>query len=274
MSKDPIQNGRVFSEENTQRLERFGFRFGEKGTHTSRTIMVPELTTLLRRCPVSATRADYTTEVMEHNCLGKQTASTRFLTNQRLGELYGLDPSVPLFRVMRHLWDIDEKGRHLLALLAAICRDPLLRVTGPVIIRMKHGEELARQQITDALRDSVGDRLNDDSLDKVVRNTSASWTQSGHLSGRSRKTRERAITTPAVTTFALLLTYMTGVRGMPAFESFIARLLDASPDELIHFAMDAKRLGLLDIKQSGGIITLSFDLLLTDVERKLLFGTD
>jgi len=211
---------------------------------------------------------------MEHNCLGKQTASTRFLTNQRLGELYGLDPSVPLFRIMRHLWDIEDKGHPLLALLAAICRDPLLRVTGPVIIRMKNGDELARQQITDALRESVGDRLNPDSLDKVVRNTSASWTQSGHLSGRSRKTREKVVTTPAVITFALLLAAMTGARGMPAFESFIARLLDASSDELIYLAMDAKRLGLLDIKQAGGIVTLSFDLLLNDVERKLLYGAD
>jgi len=211
---------------------------------------------------------------MEHNCLGKQTASTRFLTNQRLGELYGLDPSLPLFRIMRHLWDLDDKGRPMLALLSAICRDPLLRVTGPVIARMKKGEELARQQVTDALRESVGERLNPDSLDKVVRNTSASWTQSGHLSGRSRKTRERVAATPAVTTFALLLAYMTGVRGMPAFESFMTRLLDASPDELVYLAMDAKRMGLLDIKQAGGIVTLSFDLLLTDVERKLLYGAD
>lgn len=272
MSKDPIQNGGGFVEDTVQRLECFGFRFGEKGTHTSRTIMVPELTTLLHKCPASATRADYATEVIDHNCLGKQTASTRFLTNQRLGELYGLDPSTPLFRVMRHLWDLDEKGKPLIALLAAICRDPLLRVTGPVIIRMKPGEELARQQIIDALRDSVGDRLNPDSLDKVVRNTSASWTQSGHLAGRSRKTRERVTTTPAVTTFALLLAYMTGARGMPAFECFLAQILDASPDELIYSAMDAKRFGLLDIKHAGGIVTLSFDLLLTDVERKLLYG--
>jgi hypothetical protein len=35
-------------------------------------------------------------------------------------ELYGLGPTIPLFRVLRRLWDLDSGGRPLLALLAAI----------------------------------------------------------------------------------------------------------------------------------------------------------
>ena len=35
--------------------------------------------------------------IIDQNCLGKQTVSTRKLTCQRLSELYGLDPSIPLF---------------------------------------------------------------------------------------------------------------------------------------------------------------------------------
>lgn len=272
MAKDPILSS-GFDEDAVQRLERFGFRFGDKGTHTSRTIMVEELKNLLRICPVQATRPEYTVEVIEHNCLAKHTASTRFLTNQRLGELYGLDAGIPLFRIMRRFWESADKGRSLLALLTALARDPLLRVTAPAVIRMRPGEELSRQQFTDALNETAADRLNPDSLDKVVRNTAASWTQSGHLVGRSRKTRQKVQPTPAVATFALLLGYVMGIRGQGLLNTLWTNVLDTSPDELTYLAMDAKRYGIMDIKQSGGILAVSFDAVLTDAERKLINGT-
>mgnify|MGYP000963277099 CR=1 FL=1 len=69
-----------------------GFRFGDKGTHTSRTIMLSELTQVMMAVPPSPQRADYISSVIEDNCLGKPTASTRRLTLQRLSELYALDP--------------------------------------------------------------------------------------------------------------------------------------------------------------------------------------
>src|SRR5690606_27218112 len=92
---------------------RAGLRFGDKGTHTSRTIMLAELTELLATVPDSSTRKDYAKAIIDENALGKNTASTRRLTNQRLGELYGLDPKIPLCRVLRRLWAIDEAGRPL-----------------------------------------------------------------------------------------------------------------------------------------------------------------
>jgi hypothetical protein len=76
-------------EEALSRWAQLGFRFGDKGTHTSRTIMLDELNAVLAHCPPDAPRSDYTAEIIEHNLLGKRTASTRRLTNQRLGELYG-----------------------------------------------------------------------------------------------------------------------------------------------------------------------------------------
>ena len=88
-----------------------GFRFGAKGTHTSRTIMLAELTTLLQTTSRLSDRAEYASAIIEANRLAKRTVSTRRLTNQRLAELYGLDPSIPLFRVLRKLWDTDGAGR-------------------------------------------------------------------------------------------------------------------------------------------------------------------
>jgi hypothetical protein len=40
----------------------------------------------------------------------------------------------------------------------------------------------------------------------------------------------------------------------------------------VFLAMDAKRYGLMDIKQSGGMIAVSFDNALTAAERKVAYG--
>lgn len=249
------------------RLRNAGFRWGEKGTHTSRTIMLDEVRAVLANCQPDATHAHYLSAIHEDNCLGKRTTATRKLSSQRLSELYALDPEVPLFRVMRRCWYADRDGQAVLALLLALARDPLLRVTAPPVLRMRPGEELARQQMTDALNRAVGSRLNESTLDKVVRNTASSWTQSGHLKGRGRKVRQTVAPTAASTAFALLLGYLSGTRGAALFETLWAQVLDALPGELMHLAMGARRLGFLDMSQSGGVIDVAFSRLLAPDER-------
>ena len=251
----------------------WGFRSGDRGTHTSRTIMLDELSHLLDAVAGDAVRADYAHAVMAHNCLGKRTGATRKLSLQRLTELYALDPQVILFRVLRDLWVRNETSRPLLALLLALARDPLLRATATAVVRTPYGNEFARQSMKDALTDEVGDRLNEATLDKVVRNASSSWTQAGHFRGRGRKTRQRVEATPAATTFALLLGFAVGRRGRLLFETPWTAVLDTSPDDLVDVAVDAKRLGLLDLKQSGSMIDVSFPALITDKERDLSHGT-
>jgi len=250
------------------RLRDAGFRWGHKGTHTSRTIMLDELRLVFAKCRPDAMRDDYLYAIDEDNCLGKRTSATRKLSSQRLSELYALDPEVPLFRVMRRCWYSGRDGQPLLAALLALARDPLLRITAPVVLRMRPGEELARQQMTDALNRAVGSRLSESTLDKVVRNAASSWTQSGHLNGRGRKVRQRVVPTPATTTYALLLGYLAGMRGAPLFESLWARVLDAPAGELMHLAVDARRLGFLDMSQSGGVIDVSFSRLVSQGERR------
>jgi hypothetical protein len=251
-----------------------GFRFGDRGTHTSRTIMLAEMTELLAVVPRDAHRGAYAAAIIEDNVLGKATTSTRRLTNQRLGELYALDPAVSVFRLFRRLWDVDERGRPLLALYCALARDPLLRATAKPIHAMPIGTELARQQMTDAIREAVGDRLNDEILDKVVRNASSSWTQSGHLQGRGRKIRRKVDPTPTTITYALLLGYLLGLRGILLFKSPWCRILDAGTEELIAVAGDAKRLGLLDLKHAGDVVEIGFPALLTEEERRQSHGAD
>ena len=276
MKYDPIlkENAHLPESVESQPWIKAGFRIGDIGTHTSRTIMLKELELLIADQGTQASRADYVSAIIDQNCLGKKTVSTRKLSCQRLSELYCLNPSILLFRVLRSLWQVDENGRPLLALLTGLARDPLLRVTATPVLQMHSGEELMRQKLTDALRQSVENRLNDSTLDTVVRNISSSWTQSGHLKGRVRKYRQKVNPTPIVTAYALLLGYILGARGSGLFNTLWAKVLDTPAEKLITLATDAKRLGFLDLSQAGGVVEVSFTRMLTEDERRLIHGTD
>ena len=91
--------------------------------------------------------------------------------------------------------------------------------------------------MTEALSEVAGDRLNEATLDKVVRNASSSWQQSGHLRGRSRKTRQRVRATRAATAYALLLGFGTGSRGCLLFETPWCSILDATVGELLELGV-------------------------------------
>jgi len=233
-----------------------GLRFGDKGTHTSRTIMLRELTDLLTTVPESASREDYASAIVEDNVLGKQTVSTRRLTNQRLGELYGLDPQIPIFRVFRRLWEIDEAGRPLLALLCALGRDPLLRVTASTILSLEAGEELVRITFVEDIRQSTGNRLNESTLDKVARNAGSSWTQSGHLEGRVRKIRKHVEPTPGAVAFALWIGSLFSFSGEELLLTPWTSVFDRTPEMLLDTVLRAKQLRLLHARVGGGVVEI------------------
>src|SRR5690606_30024344 len=92
----------------------FGFRNGARGTHSSRTIMLDELSLLAMSCQL---RGDIRKAILEDNVLGKSTSSGRTLTLQRLKELYSFDPSSPIFGVFMGLYHRDPTALPQLALL-------------------------------------------------------------------------------------------------------------------------------------------------------------
>ena len=237
-------------------LPKAGYRFGGRGTHTSRTMMLAELTDLLSALPTSATRADYEAAIVDHNSLGKSTTASRRLTNQRLGELYGLDQTIPVFRVLRRIWEIDGAGRPLLAMICALTRDPLLRATAESVLSLPVRTELVRSAFLGALRDVVGARLNDAVLDKVARNAASSWSQSGHLLGRMRKIRQRVEPTPGAVAYALWLGTVEALRGEALLSSRWTAVLDRSGQELVPLLLHAKQLGLLHARVGGGVIEI------------------
>ncbi len=237
-------------------MERAGFRFGARGTQASRTIMLRELTELFTVVPPDAARDEYCTAIVDENALGKATYATRRSSRQRLREMYGLDPALAVFRVLRRLWDIDPHGRPLLAMLCALARDPLLRSTAPPVLALAPGDELVRSRFAAVIRAAVGSRLNDAVLDKVARNAASSWAQSGHLAGRMRKVRRRVRPTPGAAAMALWLGEQEGRAGLSLLDSDWAAVLDARGRALLSPTLEAKRLGLIRARASGNVVEI------------------
>lgn len=246
--------------------EALGFRTGKKGVHNSRTLTLKDLTTLLQHLPADAPNAAYRAAAEEDNVLAKKTASTRHYVVQRLSQLYGLDPSIPLFRTFRALWDESDEGRPLLALLLALARDPILRTTAPPILGMDRGDPLDKDKLAATIKEVEGERFNETSIRKITQMSASSWTQSGHLKGRSNKIRQRPTCTVTTTAYALLLGYMAGLRGQLLFDTLWIEALDAPEHEVHEYAHHASRRGLLTYRNAGGIIEVDFSPILTSEE--------
>ena len=126
--------------------------------------MFDDLAAVFAATKPTAARTDYVSAIIEGNCLGKPTTSTRKLSLQRLTELYALDPSVALFRVFRRLCQLDSVARPLLAHMCAIARDPLLAATVTPVLSLMPGAEFQRDAMKKALLDVVGERFNESIL--------------------------------------------------------------------------------------------------------------
>ncbi|MBI1292830.1 hypothetical protein GC173_16570 [bacterium] len=249
--------------------EAFGLKVGDRGAHTSRTMMLAELSALFAAAPSSAGREDLRSLVVDQNVLGKRTGANRRIAFKRLSEMYGLDPKIPIYRILRALW-ADLPSHPTLALLSAAARDPLLHLTVPVIVNATHGLMITKQHFEATLREGVGERLNEAMIAKVARYTASSWTQSGHLTGRVKKTRSRAVATPHTVAFALLLSRIEGRHGAALFESDWIRLQDRSSQEVQLLAQRASSIGLIRYKAIGSIHEVHFDGLLTGEEEAKL----
>jgi len=196
------------------------------------------------------------TQVLQDNLLVKTTVSGRAITYQRLRELYGLDETIPLFRVLTLLWQRDNASLPLLGILAALARDPLLRATALPILGLPVGSELARDAVRDAVVGAVGIRLNDATVEKAVRNAASSWAQSGHLKGRTFKRRTQVQATPASLAFAIWLANAAGFKGETVLSSGWITVLDLEGTELRRLLDSARIAGLIVVRQIGSCVEL------------------
>lgn len=244
---------------NDKQLARFGFRFERGGTHSSRTMMLNELAALLSYVDRSeAKKADYLHAIEANNCLGKRSGKTRRLTYRHLAELYSLDTNHLLFRALLYFWQRDEEGRPMLALLATYARDSIFRTSASMILKAPKGSIITRDSVEEWLDSLEPGRFSKATLKSTAQNINSSWTKSGHLTGRNKKTRSRAIPTPSSAAYALLLGYLTGARGQGLFSSEYTKLLDCSKEQVIELAEQASRRGWITYKRVGNVIEVLF----------------
>ncbi|MEA1867905.1 MAG: hypothetical protein U9N19_07395 [Thermodesulfobacteriota bacterium] len=247
-----------------------GFRDGNRGTHSSRTMMLADLQILLDANQSGASKNDYKNSILKNNILGKRTDSNRKLSAKRLCELYGLDLNIPLFRALRSFWDIDKDGQPLLAFLCALARDPLLRVATPVLMNIVQGKVLMATDIAKLIVNTFPGRFAKTTLNSISQNIRSTWTQSGHLKGRVKKIRTKSVVTPATVAFALFLGYLEGCRAQRLLDTKCIKLLELPPDRLDNMIKVASQRGILDYRNAGSIMEIRFPNLLSTEEEEMI----
>lgn len=255
----------------TEKLESFGFSFDPGSTLTKRTTMTNDLATLLAAVPdLNAPLGAYEAAVVEENCLMKKTASNRQYTLQYLERLYGLSPDLALFRVMKHLYVRDEPSREVLPMLCAYARDEIIRASSRFILQLPIQANCPKREFEIFMDQQFPGRFGEKMLQSLVRNLRSAWTQSGHLVGRTDKSRQRPKVGSGAVTFALLLSYLKGGRGEMMFRSEYFDLLDQGFTKSIQLAEGAASRGWINLKRIGSTIEVSFPDLLTAEEISIL----
>ena len=241
----------------------FGLRIDPTGTHLSSTLKLEELRALLARRSV-ATVSDYRVDIVDQNLLGKPTASARRITFERLRELYGLDPSLLVFRALGDLWDADDSARPMIALLCSTARDPILRAMTPFLLRLPVGATTTTHELAEVADHHFPGKFVPSSRERLGRNVSSSWEKAGLLSGRQLKKRAKSQARPASLAYALLLGDLCGDRGQALFATLWAAMLDAPIHELKELAVVASRQGWIEYRASGDVVEVSFRHLMRD----------
>lgn len=210
----------------------------------------------------------YRADIIEHNILNKPTAKSRALAFRHLSNLYGLDPRIPLFRILRMLWSVHEQGHSVLAMQIALSRDPLLRSSQDLILEKKTGEQVSRTDIEAILRSPDPERFSSASLKSFAQNINGSWTRAGFLQGKVHKTRVKPEISFVNVVFSLFFAYLEGASGERLFQSRWTKLLGLAKDELEALAVLAAQRGIIDFKHSGGVIEVRFPGFLTPTEEQ------
>jgi hypothetical protein len=231
-------------------------------THASKTMMLSELAMLLEATPEDAPPHDYRSAVLEDNVLLKKSDSTRKKSLKHLRELYVLDRHDLMFAALRRLFHHDPASLPLLALLMAVTRDGLLRATAPLILESPIGAPVRAAALSETVSAAFPDRMSPITLESVGQRTASSWTQSGHLKGKVIKVRVRAEASVGAVVYALMLGHLSGVRGLPLYETLWAHLLDIPPNEIDALAFAASQRGLLEYRRMGDVAEFGFSMLL------------
>lgn len=236
------------------------------GAHTSRTMLLGDLTSVLAACPATSTLSDYRQAVVDENVAGKDSLSSRQRTFRYLREMYTLDPGIPAFRAMLRLWERDAAGRPQIALLMAASNDHALAATSSGVLPLAVGETATSATLAEAVEREFPGNYSQAIRAKIGRNALSSWTQAGYLARlrRGPATRQAVDPTPGAVAMALVLGSEEGLSGERLFNTASISLLDASAATLHDRAHDAARKGWLEYRSRGMVTEVDLSALLAD----------
>lgn len=235
-----------------------------------RSMMFLEMRTLVRSMPLTVTKDDFTKAIFDENILEKPTLSSRKESFIRLTQLYGMDPSKALFRVLWDLGHADLDSLHQLCLVCAYARDPQLRHSFELVRTLRLGELLARADMEQHLENGFPGRFSRATKASMARNVNTTWTFGGHLAGKVKKTRRLPEPRPVSAAYSMFVGYLTGLRGERLLDSAFATLVASNRPQLQAALSLASAKGLLSLKQAAGIVEFDFSNLLTSAEKALL----
>ena len=247
-----------------------GFSKASIGGHSARSMMFLEMRALVRAMLLTVTKDDFNKAIVEENVLEKPTLSSRKKSLRHLMELYGMDPSKTLFRV---LWDFghgDLDSLPQLCLVCAYARDPQLRHSFELVRTLRLGEVLERVAMEQHLEIGFPGRFSPAMKKSMAQNVNTTWTFGGHLAGKAKKTRRLPEPRPVSAAYAMFVGYLTGLRGARLLNSAFASLVASNRSQLQAALSLASAKGLLSLKQAAGIVEFDFSNLLTYAEQELL----
>ena len=235
--------------------EAAGLRLTGGGGHQSKTMMLSELTTILAS---SETRglAQAISAVQGENLLGKSSTAAAISALKNLFSLYGLKAPPAITRAMIRLWVGDVPSRPILAVLCALARDPILRDTALPVLTAPIGQRFGAKELTEILTDKHAGRFSFATLRSLGQNCAATWTQSGHLTGRVTKVRTPIEATPEAAALAALIAQAAGFGGPTVLTSAWMAVLDAPPEEQLGLLRRAQGRGLVRVRHAGAVFEL------------------
>jgi hypothetical protein len=246
-----------------------GFSNATVGGHSARSMMFLEMSALVRAIPLAVTKDEFARAVVEENALHKPTQGSRKKSFRHLVELYGMDPSQVLFRV---LWDFGHADSDSLPQLCLVCcysRDPQLRHSFELVRRLRLAEVLSRSAMEQHLEEGFPGRFSPAMKKSMAQNVNTTWTFGGHLAGRAKKTRCLPTPRPVAAAYAMFAGYLTGLRGERLLDSPYGALVASSRPQLQAALALASARGLLTLKQAAGVVEFDFSRLLNPAEQAL-----
>jgi hypothetical protein len=132
----------------------------------------------------------------------------------------------------------------------------------------REGERVETISLAQAFETVFPNQYSELSRNQTARHAASSWTQSGHLAGRAKKTRQRIKPTAVAVVMALFLGDVAGYHGAAVFTNPWCRLLDMNSECAKAMGGEAHRAGLLNLRSVSEVIELSFPLLADFQERR------